>query len=118
MSAQKITLYKTRWPKYKELKELGSNALHFFRKGYRDATICTRKRKSSRLIWVPLSILATKEETSKPAQRRGWSGEKGSSGPWQDVNLPLFEDALGEKALTVLLGALQRGLEKGNPPNP
>lgn len=46
------------------------------------------------------------------------AGKKGSYSPWQDMNLPLFEDALGEKARTILLWSPEDGLEKDNQPNP
>lgn len=107
----------TWWPRAKELKEHGSNTLCFFLKGLRDAATCIRKWKPSRLIWVPLPTPATKE-TSGTAQRKGWSRGEGSYSPWQDVNLPLFEDALREKELSTFLWAPQLGFGTDTQPEP
>lgn len=65
----------------KELKELSSNTSYFILNGCRLATIAPRMWKSSRLILVPLPILATRQKISKQAQRRVWIREEGELQP-------------------------------------
>lgn len=81
MSAQKITVQQTRWPKHKEVKELGSNTLYFSLKAARGAATDTKEWKYSTLILVPLPIPATKKEITRLHKESLGQGSRGATAP-------------------------------------